>query len=67
MRTSDLDFLYAAEVHELAVLQDTQQFRLRVKAHGADFVEEQRATVGHFEQAFFRSDSGREGSLDMAE
>jgi len=38
-----LNFLYAAQVHELAVLQHAQNLALRVHAHGADLVEEERA------------------------
>ena len=48
----DLNLLNAAEVHEAAVLQDAQDLGLRVHAHGGDFVEEERAAVGDFEEAF---------------
>ncbi len=47
----DLDFLHAAQVHKLAVLQNAQDLGLRVHAHGADFVEEKRAAIGNFKQA----------------
>ena len=39
----DLDFVGAAEMHEAAVLQHAQDLGLHIHAHGADFVEEQRA------------------------
>ena len=41
----------AAEALELVLLQDAQDLRLRVGAHVADFVEEQRAAVGLLEAA----------------
>ena len=49
----DADFLHAAQVHKLLFLQHAQELGLGFHAHGADFVEEQRAFVGHFEQALF--------------
>ena len=52
MRTSTWISLHAAQVHELAVLQDAQDLGLRLHAHGADFIEEERAAIGDFEQAF---------------
>ena len=36
----DLDFVHPAEVHELPVLQYTENLALRVHRHGADLVEE---------------------------
>src|SRR2546423_11874053 len=36
----DLDRLHAAEAHELALLDDTQQLRLRLERNVADLVEE---------------------------
>ncbi len=47
-----LDLLNAAEMHEALVLQHAQDLGLRVHAHGGDFVEEERAAVGDFEEAF---------------
>ena len=35
--------------------------------HGADLVEEERAAVGDFEEAFLGRDGGGEGALDVAE
>ena len=52
-----LNFLHAAQVHELAVLQHAQNLALRVHAHGADFVEEEGAAVGNFEQPFLRAET----------
>src|SRR5258708_5729504 len=63
----NLDLLHAAEVHELLVLQDTQDFRLRFQAHGADFVEEDGAAVGDLEQAFLGRDRAGERALDVSE
>ena len=63
----DLDLLHAAEMHEAAVLQDAQDLRLHVHAHGADLVEEERAAVGDFEEAFLCRDRGGEGAFDVAE
>ena len=62
-----LNFLHAAEVHELAVLQYAQNLALRVHGHGADFVEEERAPVGNFEQSFLRSNRAGEGAFDVSE
>ena len=47
----DLDRPRAAEPLELVLLQDAQDLGLRVGAHVADFVEEQRAAVGLLEAA----------------
>ena len=54
-------------MHEAAVLQHAQNLRLRLQAHGRDFVEEQRAFVRDFEQALLRSDRAGERSLHVAE
>ena len=54
-------------MHEAAVLQDAQDLGLHVHAHGADLVEEERAAVGDFEEAFFGGDGGGEGAFDVAE
>ena len=62
-----LDLLDAAHVHEAAVLQHAQYFRLRLHAHGADLVEKKGAGIGHLEEALFRGHRGGERSLDMAE
>ena len=63
----DLNLLDAAEVHEAAVLEDAQNLGLGVHAHGGDLVEEERAAVGHFKEAFLGGDGRGEGALDVAE
>ena len=63
----DLNFLYAAEVHEAAILQDAEDLGLHVHAHGADLIEEERAAVGDFEEAFLGGDGRGEGAFDVAE
>ena len=62
-----LHFVHAAQVHELPVLQHAQDLALRVHAHGADFVEEQRAAVGDFKQAFLGRDGAGERALHVTE
>ncbi len=54
-------------MHEAPVLQDAQNLGLRVHAHGGDLVEEERAAVGDFEEAFLGGDGGGERALDVAE
>ena len=49
----DLQFMDAAQMHELAVLDHAQNLRLGFKAHGADLIQEDGAAIGHFKQAFF--------------
>ena len=56
-----------AQTHEGAFLDHTQQLGLRLGADRADFVEEQRALVGHLEQALLRGHRAGEGAADMAE
>ena len=46
------DRVVAAEPHDLAILQNTQQLRLHRPWHIADFVHEERAAVGVLEAAF---------------
>src|SRR5579863_2923283 len=46
-----LDLLDTAQMHEAFVLQNPQDFGLRVQAHGGDLIEEERAAVGNFEEA----------------
>ncbi len=62
-----LNFLHSAQVHEALVLQHAQQLGLRLHRHVADFVEEDRAAVGHLEQALLAADRAGEGALDVAE
>src|ERR1700722_18429693 len=63
----DLNLLDSAEMHESAVLQHAQDFALRVHGHGSDFVEEERASVGDFEQTFLGGDGAGESAFDMSE
>src|SRR5712692_6974459 len=63
----DLDFVHPAQVHELAILEHTQDLALRIHAHGADLVEKQRASIGNFKQSFLGSDGAGKGPLDVPE
>ena len=54
------------EVHEAAILQHAQNLGLRVHAHGRDLVEEERAAVGHFEQALLGRDGGGKRAFYVA-
>ena len=51
MRTSTLMCFRAAQAHELALLNHAQQFGLRFRADGRNFVEENRALVGDLKQS----------------
>ena len=62
-----LNLLNAAQVHEAAVLQHAQNLGLGVHAHGGDFVQEERAAVGDFEEALLGGDGRGERALDVAE
>src|SRR5581483_5611092 len=62
-----LDLLHAAQVHELAVLENAQDLGLGFQAHGADLVEENGAAISDFEQAFLRRHRAGERALDVAE
>ena len=62
-----LDGLRAADPFEGAFLQDAQQLGLHGGGHVADFVEEDRAAVGHLESAAPLADGAGEGALFMAE
>src|SRR5204862_7236468 len=53
----------AAEAHEFALLNHTQQLSLRFRADGRDFVKENRALIRHFEQTLFRGYGARKGAL----
>ena len=50
----DLHRLHAAQAHELAVLDDAQELRLRLERNVSDLVEEDAAFVAEVEQAFLR-------------
>ena len=62
----DLDFMYAAQVHELLVLHYAQNLGLGFQAHGADFIEEDCSSVGDLKQALFGRDSAGKSALDVA-
>src|SRR5579863_4070003 len=61
------DRVRAAQAHEFALLDHAQELGLRFGADGGDFVEENGALVGDFEEAFFRRDGAGEGALHVAE
>ena len=63
----DLELLRAAEAHEFALLNDAKKLGLGFRADGGDFVEENGALIGDFEEAFFGSDGARESALHVAE
>ena len=52
---------------KLALLQDAQQFRLRIRVQVADFVQKQRAVVGQFELAAAHGRGPGEGALLVSE
>src|SRR5690606_1006727 len=58
---------FAADAHELALLEHAQQLRLRSARHLADLVEEERAAVGELEEAFALADRAGERALLVAE
>ena len=62
-----LDGFRAAQAHEFAFLNHAQQLGLRFRADGGDFVEENRALIGDFEEALFRGDGAGERALHVAE
>src|SRR5207302_3529450 len=62
----DLDFMYAAQVHELLVLNYAQNLGLGFQAHGADFIEEDCSSVRDLKQALFGRDSAGKSALDVA-
>ena len=63
----DFDGFGAAEAHELALLDHAQKLGLGFGADGGNFVEENRALIGDFEEAFFRCDGAGEGAFHVAE
>ena len=52
---------------DLARLEESQEQRLHPQAHLADFVEEQRAAVGHLQLAALVAVGAGEAALDVAE
>src|SRR4051794_7223535 len=63
----DVDLLVAADAPELAFFEHAQQLDLELDRHLRDFVEEDRAALGHFEVALAAFDCVREGALLVAE
>src|SRR5207248_11316877 len=63
----DLDPVRAAHGLERLLLQDAQHLRLRLDAHVADLVEEQRSPVGQLELAAPIRDRAGERPADVAE
>ena len=61
------DGLAAADPHDAAVLDRTQQFRLQVQGDVANLIEEERPTIGLFKLAGVVSVGIREGSFHVAE
>src|SRR5580704_920773 len=55
-----------ADAFETLFFQDSQNLRLRAKAHVADFIEEQRSTIRLLKLAGLVFGGAREASLDVA-
>src|SRR5271163_3197542 len=63
----DCDLTVASQAVEGRTIQHTQQLDLRLKLQFADFVEEERALVGEFEQAGLGRIGPGEGALFITE
>src|SRR3984893_11882697 len=63
----DLDRFRAAEAHEFALLNHTQELGLRLRSDRANLIEKNRPLIGDFEEPFLRRDGARERTLHMAE
>src|SRR5712664_556683 len=63
----NLNLFRAAQAHEFALLNNAKELGLRFRANGGDFVEENRALVGDFEETFLGSHGAGERALDVAE
>ena len=66
-RTSDADFLIAADAREAAGLENAQQSNLHLDRHLGHLVEKQRAAVGAFEAAAVRPRGAGEAAALVAE
>ena len=55
----DVDFGVGADALEAAVLGHAQQFGLKLRRHLGDFIQKNRAAVGHFEAADALGDARR--------
>ena len=63
----DLAVPHVAQAPEAQVLHDLQQLGLHLQVHVADLVEEERAAVGHLQEAGLGRDRPRERALLVAE
>src|SRR5258708_1297067 len=63
----DFNLFGAAETHKFALLNDAEELGLRFWADGGDFVKEDGALIGDFEEAFLGSHGAGKGTLDVAE
>ena len=66
-RTSALRVSVLADALERPLLQESQQLGLQARRHLADFVEEQRAALGHLDAPRLIADGAGEGALGVAE
>ena len=62
----DLDGVDTAQSHELSFLDDPQELRLRFQSYRSDLIEENRALVRDFEEAFLCCDSACERPADVS-
>src|SRR5262249_16318263 len=63
----ELKFLFTAQPPDSTVFQNPEEFRLQLKRHLSDFIQEQRAAICQFKAARTRSDGSGEGAFLMAE
>lgn len=61
------DGLAAAQAAEFLILQNLQQLGLQADIHVSDFIQQQGAAVGHFEDAGFALESSGEGAALVTE
>ncbi len=59
----DVDFGVRADSLETSVLRDAQEFGLKLLGHVGDFIEENRAAVGHLKAADALGDGAGKGAL----
>src|SRR5205085_12609325 len=63
----NLERACAADALELSLLKHAQQFGLQERGHLADFIQKERAAVGHFELAFLLHERSRERAFLVSE
>jgi len=63
----DLGDLWVSDAADLASFEDAEQFRLHGEGKFADFIEEDRSVVGHFEQSHPRRIGTGKGPAAMPE